>query len=101
MKLLSTDVPWTTINTVEQMLLWCSLLLDSESGNREVIEGDGRAPERLATNPMFTIPGGTIRITPRASLPMSEEVYTSTTKRFWQHAQEIAFTTSVPAGFKP
>ena len=86
------------INTVEQLALWCDLVLTAVNGQSASIEAPNTVPEPIAQYNVFTAPNDGLRILSRLNIPLDPAVAADRTKKFWRFAKEMS-TGTVPASY--
>ncbi|MFM2430715.1 MAG: hypothetical protein RLZZ511_1928 [Cyanobacteriota bacterium] len=86
------------INTVEQVALWCALVLNAVNGQKAVIEAVNTIPEPIAQYNIFQSPNDGLRTLTRLDLPLDPASASDRSKKLWRFANEMTIG-AIPAPF--
>lgn len=87
------------ITTLEQLGAWCALALQYNYSAIQVREAENTLPEITAQALPILLPDGSQRLVTRVSVPLSKNYTSDTSKKFWEHVQEIG-TVELPTLFR-
>lgn len=93
----SANIP-AGIDSFEKLALWAGLVLQQGCGTRECVEIEGARPERVAQCPQFIDANNVLRVSVRLSIPVSRDVYSDKTKKYWCFADPLVDAT-VPVAY--
>ncbi len=86
------------INTVEQLFVWCSLVLDNQAGTVEVKESDNALPTFAVEAAILRVADESKRFIGRASIQLNANYAQDNSVKLWKHALPLV-NTAVPASF--
>lgn len=88
------------IGSIEQLVAWGLLMIETQNGARTVREREELLPEKvIQTSTAGTIDGGP-RLTSRVSLPLDPSFVADKTKKLWGHVQELSVQSDIPVPYR-
>lgn len=97
MNLTKAQIP-SDIATVEELFMWCSLLLDNQAGLVQVKESDAVAPTPAVEAAIIRVADTTKRFIGRASVQLNPNYAQDNSVKLWKHALPLV-TTAIPESF--
>jgi hypothetical protein len=86
------------IDTVEQVFVWASLLLDNQAGTIDVKEDDAAIPSPAVQVAIIRMADDTKRIIGRCALQLNPNYAQDNSVKLWKHVLPIVNTTT-PVSF--
>lgn len=87
----------SSVNSLEKLVVWANLALNSINPTLAVNESQASQPVNVSQTAFFRDATGQLRLTVRASLPISEN-YSTNTGKFWTNVQDLNNAT-IPTGY--
>lgn len=97
MQLTKEQIP-SDISTVEELWVWCTLLLDNQANGLTIKEDAGVIPVPVSQVQIATVADNSTRFIGRESLELKDDWQVNRTVKLWKLVKEIV-TTSIPANF--
>jgi hypothetical protein len=79
----------STIATVEQLVVWGTMVLTAANGTKKLVEATNTYPVPVAEWNTFQSPADGLRQLCRVNIQMDEAVGADNSKKFWMFAKEL------------
>lgn len=97
MNLAISQIP-SDVNSVEQLFVWCALLLDNQAGLVQIKENDATAPTPAVEAAIVRVADDTKRFIGRASVQLNPNYAQDNSVKLWKHALPLV-NTAIPTSF--